>query len=140
MNNPVFADASFWIALRDPKDQFHAQSARLARCLLQTRSLFFLTPLVFAEVHAQFSRARRTRAQVIRDCWDNPAVRIEQPTPADQEEAIEILRQQEDKSYSFCDAVSFAVMMRLGIRRVVTFDAHFRQYGKFEIIESDTDV
>jgi uncharacterized protein len=138
--NPVFADASFWIALRDPRDQFHARSAGLARYLLERRRHLLLTPLVFAEVHAQFSRARRTKAQLIRDCWSNPAVRIEQTTPADQERAIEILREHEDKSYSFCDAVSFAVMMRLDIRQVVTFDAHFRQYGQFEVLISETDV
>jgi predicted nucleic acid-binding protein len=28
-----------------------------------------------------------------------------------------------------CDAVSFAVMERLGISAAFTFDAHFAQYG-----------
>lgn len=131
----VFTDASFWIGLRDKKDQFHARAAGMARNLLQRRLHLVLTPLVFAEVHAQFSRARLTKAQVLRDCWDNPVVRIEHPTGADYEQALEILRLHQDKSYSFCDVVSFVIMLRLGIREVVTFDEHFRQFGEFVVID-----
>ena len=36
-----------------------------------------------------------------------------------------------DKDFSYCDAISFAVMERLGITEVIAFDEHFRQYGKF---------
>ena len=131
----VFTDAGFWIGLRNPKDQYHATCGRLARYLLERRLHLVITPLVFAEVYAQFSRARRTKAQVLRDCWRNPVVRIEQATPADQNQATGILLEHEDKSYSFCDAVSFAVMLRLGIREVVTFDDHFRQFGGFNVID-----
>lgn len=133
--NLVFTDASFWIGLRDPKDQFHGEAAKMARHLLAKRLHLVLTPLVFAEVHAQFSRARRSKAQVLRDCWENPIVRMEHPTVADQEQGLEILRQHQDKSYSFCDAVSFAVMLRMGIEQVVTFDDHFRQFGQFVLVD-----
>jgi uncharacterized protein len=136
--NLVFTDASFWIGLRDPRDQFNARAARLAHYLLEQRCHLVLTPLVFAEVHAQFSRALRKKAQVLRDCWSNPIVRIEQATRADQEQAIEILQQHDDKSYSFCDAVSFVIMMRLGIQRVVTFDDHFRQFAEFTVIDGSS--
>ena len=39
----------------------------------------------------------------------------------------------EDQDFSFADAVSFAVMQERGIRRAVTFDAHFATAG-FEMI------
>jgi hypothetical protein len=39
-----------------------------------------------------------------------------------------------DKTYSLCDALSFAVMERLKISRAASFDAHFRQYGKFVVL------
>ena len=134
----IFADAGFWIGLRNPKDQFHLTAVQLAKRLLEGRSHLVLTPLVFAEVHAQFSRAVKTRAQVIRDCWENPVVRMEQPIPLDQSQALEILRSQSDKTYSFCDAVSFALMLRLGIRDVVTFDEHFHQFGQFNVIDQNS--
>ena len=33
--------------------------------------------------------------------------------------------------FSYCDAMSFAVMERLGIVEVVSFDGHFQPYGQF---------
>ena len=71
---------------------------------------------------------------VIRDFFENPILHYENPTIPDQHQALEILKNNRDKSYSFCDAVSFVVMERLGLKRVVTFDQHFEQFGNFEII------
>lgn len=48
--------------------------------------------------------------------------------------AVEILRSHEDKTYSFCDALSFAVMERLRIDRAIAFDRHFHDYGRFTIL------
>ena len=131
----IFVDSGFWIALRDPTDENHAKSARISRRLIEWRARLIVTPFVFAEVQARFSRARQRREQVIRDCWKNPIVRHEQATIEDQESAVEILLQHKDKSFSFCDAVSFAVMLRLGLGEVVSFDDHFRQFGQFQIID-----
>lgn len=36
---------------------------------------------------------------------------------------------QTDKSYSYTDATSFAIMGRLGLRTAFAFDPHFRQFG-----------
>lgn len=36
-----------------------------------------------------------------------------------------------DKDFSFTDCTSFIVMERLRISTAFTFDAHFRQYGRF---------
>lgn len=43
--------------------------------------------------------------------------------------AWEIARKHSDKSYSFTDCTSFALMERLGIDSAFTFDRHFMQYG-----------
>lgn len=132
--NLVLGDAAFWIARRDRRDQNHLHALRVAQDLVRARSQIVVTPLIFAEVHACFSRARLAREQIIRDCWQNPIVRIEQTTFDDQQRAVEILLTHKDKSFSFCDAVSFVVMERLHIRGVATFDDHFLQFGKFEIL------
>lgn len=52
---------------------------------------------------------------------------LEQVTPRAEERAVEILLQYADKSFSFFDATSFAVMERLGVRQAFTFDRHFEQ-------------
>ena len=137
--NIIFADAGFWIARRDESDQNHELAVKLTERILRRRATFLITPLVFAEVHAHFSRARITRERIIRDCWANPVVQIEQPTFADQSQAIELLRRHQDKTFSFCDVVSFVVMLRLQVRAALSFDQHFRQFGQFTIID-ETDL
>ena len=48
--------------------------------------------------------------------------------------ACSLVRAHEDKMYSLCDAASFVVMERLGIREAIAFDRHFREYGQFVIL------
>lgn len=132
--NLVLADSSFWIALRNTKDVNHGLAKLLAKTLLNERARLVVTPLIFAEVHARLSRARALREQVVRDIWENPIVHMEQVSPADQRGALELLRQNHDKDYPFCDATSFVVMARLAIGRALSFDDHFRQYGKFVVL------
>ena len=63
----------------------------------------------------------------------NPLVRIEEITHSDQQQAFELLRRHADKSYSLCDAISFVVIGRLGLRQALSFDDHFRQFGGFQV-------
>jgi predicted nucleic acid-binding protein len=60
--------------------------------------------------------------------------RVVHVTRDDHRRAVELIRAHQDKSYSLCDAVSFVVMEPLRIRRAASFDQHFRQYGKFEVL------
>jgi predicted nucleic acid-binding protein len=54
-------------------------------------------------------------------------------TDADHVSARAIVERHRDKTYSLCDALSFA-MERLKITRAASFDSHFRQYGKFIVL------
>lgn len=72
---------------------------------------------------------------ILNDLWHNPVLRIEEVTIDDQDQAIELLRSRRDKAYSLCDAISFIVIRRLGVRRAASFDEHFRQFGEFEIVD-----
>jgi predicted nucleic acid-binding protein len=130
----VFLDSSFWIAFRDDRQTHHAMAREAVAALFRQRVQFLSTPLVFAETHATFARSRLVRERIIADFWENPLLHLAEVTDADHRRAIEVLRQHGDKSYPFCDAVSFVVMQRLGLRRVAAFDDHFRQFGGFEVI------
>ena len=46
-----------------------------------------------------------------------------------QEEALNLFRKIEDKDLSFIDCTSFTLMKKEGIRKALTFDAHFEQIG-----------
>jgi len=134
--NLVFTDAGYWVALRHQTDQNHGQAGAIAKRLLRERCGLVTTPFVFAEVYATFSRMPQRRQQVVRDIWHNPVVQVEQVNYEDQQSALDLLRSYVDKSFSFTDALSFVVMKRLGLKKAVSFDGHFRQMGHFEIIDA----
>jgi predicted nucleic acid-binding protein len=80
------------------------------------------------------SRDKRRAGMTFLDLVATGTCTIERVHSADEVRAISILRAHEDKTYSFCDALSFSVMERLGIRDAVAFDRHFREYGRFTIL------
>jgi predicted nucleic acid-binding protein len=48
-------------------------------------------------------------------------------TEQDEAKAKQIIFRYLDKEFSYCDTTSFAVIERLRIRHVMTFDPHFAQ-------------
>ena len=134
MSNRAFLDASFWIAYRDEREDFHPEAKRILSEVFRQRTRILTTFPVLCEIHAQFCRSPKKRRLVLEDFRDNPVVGIEEVTPQDQQDAFEVLRRQADKSYSLCDATSFVVMRRMGLKQVLSLDGHFRQFGEFEII------
>jgi predicted nucleic acid-binding protein len=134
MTGHVFLDASFWIAYRDERQALHSEAKLILPQVFQRRLRFVTTLPVLCEIQAHFSRSVNKKQLVIRDFEKNPVVHLEEVTHLDQQKAFAILRAQADKSYSLCDAVSFVVIRRLGLKKVLTFDDHFRQFGEFEIV------
>ena len=133
MNGHIFLDASFWIAYRDEREIQHDQAQRILSEVFRRRLHFVTTLPVLCETHAHFSRSQKKKQMIIRDFEANPLVRIEEITHSDQQQAFELLRRHADKSYSLCDAISFVIIGRLGLRQALSFDDHFRQFGGFQV-------
>jgi len=134
MTNHIFLDASFWIAYRNERQNYHREARRILAKTFPQRIKFVTTLPVLCEIHAHFSRTPGKKQVILQDFESNPLVHIEEVAHADQQLAFKLLRRQTDKSYSLCDAVSFVVMQRLGLKQALAFDDHFRQFGEFEII------
>ena len=127
-------DSSFWILLRDDKEPEHSRIVEVTRELMGNRGQLVVTELVLAETHAYFCRSPLRSLQILDDFENNRAIHCEPAGPSDLQAAIQLLRRHRDKAYSLCDAISFAVMLRLGIRKAAAADHHFRQFGEFEVI------
>jgi predicted nucleic acid-binding protein len=54
--------------------------------------------------------------------------------PAEEQGAKEILARHADKDWTLCDAISFAILDARRIPRAFTFDHHFRQYGRIQVL------
>jgi len=134
MSERVFMDSSFWILLRDDKEPEHGRIVDIARQLLTNRTQLVITELILAETQAYFCRSRLRSIQILDDFENNRALHCEFATPPDLTAAIQLLRKHRDKAWSLCDALSFSIMRRLGLRKAASVDHHFRQVGEFEII------
>jgi predicted nucleic acid-binding protein len=125
----VFIDSSAFFSLLDTDDRDHLRARQIQESMIQRGALDFTSNFVVAECHALIlNRIGRRMALEFLDSLAS-TVTVLAVTPADEARAIEIIRQYDDKNFSYVDASSFAIMERFGIRDVFGFDRHFTQYG-----------
>ena len=123
----VLVDTSAVYALVDRDDAFHREAVAILRSLPGRALTPLLTNFIVAESHALLlSRmgAAMARRWLLGQAWQIEAVQAR-----DEEIAKDIIRKYTDKSFSYTDATSFAVMARAGISVAFGCDPHFQQYG-----------
>jgi predicted nucleic acid-binding protein len=132
MTESVLWDSSAILALLDADDADHARAVTVARELATERRPGFITNYIEAEAHALLVRKLgRALAREWLLTGGLPVVRV---LPAEEQRAKEILARHTDKDWTLCDAISFAVLEARHIARAFTFDHHFRQYGRLQVL------
>ncbi len=86
-----------------------------------------LTNFIVAESHALL--LARIGADFARRWLATNVWTIDRVTEEDEGEARQIIQRYTDKTFSYADATSLAVMKRRAIKTAFAFDPHFRQYG-----------
>lgn len=128
----LFVDSSAFYALIDLDDHNHRRAFSLFRGVARQRRQLVTTNFVVAETHALIlSRLGRALAARWLLTLTAGVLRV---TEEDESRAKAIIVTYHDKDFSYCDAVSFAVMERLNFLQALAFDVHFRQYARFEIL------
>jgi predicted nucleic acid-binding protein len=126
----VFVDSSAYYAVTDPRDDNHARARSIALALSRERRPLFTSNFVLAETHTLtlshpgHSVALRVLTEILAS--STTIVRV---SAADERRAQAIIVQYTDKDFSYTDATSFAIMERLHIRSVFTFDDDFTRFG-----------
>ena len=123
----VFVDTGALYAMLDGDDANHRDARRTLHALKKRRLDPVLTNFVVAETHALLVArldAETARRWLLGNVW-----RVERAQEDDESRARAIIARYTDKTFTFTDATSFAVMERLGLKTAFAFDAHFRQYG-----------
>jgi predicted nucleic acid-binding protein len=134
MNN-IFIDTSFWIAVSDKNEKNHSRSLSLLKEFKKNHNLLVTTNFVLDETFA-LVRKRQGISRVIQ--FRNVIAKfgyqlqIERVTVTDEENVWKWFERDIDK-LSYTDCTSFAVMNRLKINKVATFDEDFVKVG-FESI------
>ncbi|MGH7798771.1 MAG: type II toxin-antitoxin system VapC family toxin [Candidatus Binatia bacterium] len=123
----ALVDTSAVYALLDRDDANHRKALTILRSLPRRNLTPVLSNFVVAESHALI--LSRLGARVARDWLLKQIWPIEPITGVDEKRARDIIQRYEDKSFSYADATSFALMERLGLKDAFAFDSHFRQYG-----------
>jgi predicted nucleic acid-binding protein len=133
----VFGDSSGFFAHMVAADPFHERATFLFQQAKVERWQLISTNAVLFETYALLlyrTRNGRTNALAFLDGIERGFCVIERLSTQDEVKARTLIRAHEDKTYSLCDAASFVVMERLGIREAIAFDRHFREYGQFVIL------
>jgi predicted nucleic acid-binding protein len=132
MRRGVLWDSSAILALLDADDADHERAVPAAQRIASERRPSFITNYIEAEAHALLLH-KLGRALALE--WllrgGLPVLRV---LPREEERGREILSRHADKDWSLCDAISFAVIELREVRTAFSFDRHFRQYGRFEVL------
>jgi len=121
----LFVDTSIWYAAVDETDPGNERAQRI----LTTEGDLVLTDHVLVETwNLVKARIHPAAAEGFWEGVRSGAATLHPVTLADLEVAWAIGRDYEDQGFSLVDRTSLAVMQRLGITRVASFDTDFAVY------------
>ncbi len=127
----VDSGAVFALLCRDDKN--HPAAVAGLRKMQRRRALPVLTNYILAEIHTLLVARLgpdAARLWVRSNIWP-----VEQAGSMDEKRAMEILLSGRGGDCTLVDAISFAVMERLGMDTAFTFDVNFANFG-FKIAET----
>jgi len=132
----AFVDTSFFKALIHDQDEFHSKSLSIWDNLKSEKASLVTTNYILDET---FTLIRvRCGLKILQDFRDyltagSEYLKVIRVTVNDEGAAWEFFTK-DWSGLSYTDGVSFAVMKRLGISLVATFDNHFQKAG-FKILK-----
>jgi len=126
----IFADTSYWVALIDPRDQWHDKATAISKTL----TTVLTTDEVLTEVLAFFSafdpRMRQYVLGFVVDLITNHKyVEVVEQSRASFLAGLALYDKRPDKSFSLVDCISMQLMKVEGLWLVLTTDRHFTQEG-----------
>lgn len=132
----IFADTVFFLALAQPRDALHARATAWAHAV--TEPLLVTEYVLWETINALSKVIDRPKAHALlahvrsaENCEIVPA------SPELFEAGVRLHAERSDKEWSLTDCISFVVLRRRGLRRVLTFDHHFEQAAFEALLRRD---
>lgn len=134
----VFVDTGALKANFDAGDEHHVRARKLMEDVRSRRAEvtgFVTTDYVIDEAVTltRFAHSHQKAAELAEAALGSSFMEVVYCGEETFGSALELFRQHSDKSWSFTDCVSFAVMNARGIGTAFTFDSHFAQAG-FDVV------
>jgi predicted nucleic acid-binding protein len=127
----VFADAMYWIAAANRKDQWHGKVVNVIRSLGQ--ATLVTTEEVFDEFLTHYSghgpALRTVAARTVEKALSNPLVIVRPQSHQSFLDGFALYKARTDKEYSLTDCISMQAMRAEDITEILTHDGHFTQEG-----------
>lgn len=127
----IFADACYWIALLDPRDQLHG-AASAAKSRIGSAGLITTDEVLTEVLNYYGSRGQQLRTAAV-DSVDgilaDARVKVVPQSRESFDGALALYRSWTDKGFSLVDCRSFELMSQEGISEALTDDRHFKQEG-----------
>jgi hypothetical protein len=129
MQNEVFLDSSYAIALAALSDELHGMAVEIARQMKAEGTRMVTTHAVLCEIANSLTkqRFRPAAVQLLRSVQADPHIEVISVSDGLFAKGFQLYAQRMDKEWGLTDCISFVVMRDRGIAEALTADEHFRQ-------------
>ena len=125
----VFADAVYWVAIANRKDQWYPKVVAVIRSL--GPAMLVTTEEVLDEFLAHYSGhgpiLRNLAATTVDKALANPLMIVRPQSHQTFLDGLALYKARSDKGYSLTDCISMEAMRQEGISEILTHDDHFTQ-------------
>ncbi len=127
----IFIDTGAFVGRYFPRDPHHPAAVRTWNELARDREPFITSNFILDEAFTLLARRAgySFAADKARRIYSSSTILILRPTEDHELTALDFLEKYADQEVNFTDCVSFALMKSHEIRKVFTFDRHFRLAG-----------
>ena len=135
MSEPVFVDASAWVAITNRTDRLHDEALRLYHRLLRSQTSLITSTwtayeaLTIVKTKLGYDQAEKLWERMLRPSVVS-LIKVDERIEA---EALQLFWSYRDKDWGVVDCASFRVMEETGCRQAFAYDRHFteasKQYG-----------
>jgi predicted nucleic acid-binding protein len=131
----IFVDTSAFLAIENLRDNYYRKAVMLRDTLLKAGKILITSDYILDETYTiiRFRAGHHIAVQFGEAVRGSKFLRVEYIASDSIEKAWELFKTFSDHEFSFTDCTSFVLMERLKIKAAFTFDAHFKEYGKFNI-------
>jgi predicted nucleic acid-binding protein len=127
----IYIDTGAFLARHLGQDQYHERAIAFWDAIDKKRESCFTSNFVLDETFTLLGRRAgyTFAAERAQNIYASKLLSILRPTRNDEIKAIELFQKFAEYEVSFTDCISFVLMRRERIKRVFSFDTHFKWAG-----------